>query len=154
MRLPKTTLLALSMALNLFLLAAAGTLLLRPKPPQLPITPDQIETLAVTPLDGSDKQLMKHAFDSRHAEIMRARSIYRASLRRAVAIIGQPGLDTSALRAEADRAKLARTEMNGLVVDALIDGIEHISPDCRRALVLSPGASRLRKAKPINSESP
>jgi uncharacterized membrane protein len=154
MRLPKTTLLALSVTLNLFLLAAAGTLLLRPKPPQLPVTPDQIEALAVAPLDGSDKQLMVKAFASRHAEIMRARGTYRASLRRAVAIIGQPGLDSSALRAEAERAKLARTEMNGLVVDALIDGIEHISPDGRRALVSSPSASRLRKPKPINSETP
>lgn len=154
MKLPKTTLLALSMALNLFLLGAAGTLLLRPNAPQLPITPDQIETLAVAPLKGDDKRIMEQAFHSRHTEIMNARSIYRASLRRAVAIIGQPGLDTPALRAEANRAKLARAEMNGLVVDALIDGIEHVSPEGRRALVLSPGAARLRKTKPVHSESP
>lgn len=131
----KTLILSLSLVLNVFLIACGATLWVRHKMPQPFATPEQVEQAVLAPLQGQDRAAMERAFASRKTQIENARQNYRRSLRRAITIVAQPDLDVTALRHEAATAKAARSEMTGLMVDAILDGVEDMSPQGRRGLL-------------------
>jgi uncharacterized membrane protein len=147
-------LLGLSIALNLFLIAGSATLWLRSRVPQSLASPEQIEAAVIAPLGPDDRALMKAAFDKRQADVKVARGQYRASLRKAIAIVAQPDLDAQALRAEAEKAKEARARMNAIMVDSILEGVEHMSPEGRQALVVNTVPPRMSRSGAAQNTKP
>ncbi|UDF04991.1 periplasmic heavy metal sensor [Asticcacaulis sp. AND118] len=146
----KTLILSLSLGLNVFLIACGATLWIRHKMPPPFATPEQIEQAVLAPLQGQDRLAMERAFASRKTQIEDARQNYRRSLRRAITIVAQPDLDVPALRREAATAKAARSEMTGLMVDAMLEGVEHMSPQGRRGLL---SAAPARQTSPRTGDN-
>lgn len=135
MRHYKNLILSLSLVLNVFLIACGATLWIRHKMPQPFASPEQVEQAVLAPLQGADRAVMERAFANRKTQIEEARQNYRRSLRRAVTIVARPDLNVPALRHEAATAKAARSEMTGLMVDAILEGVEHMSPQGRHVLL-------------------
>jgi uncharacterized membrane protein len=124
-----------SLCLNLLLAGAAGALAVRWR-----LHPEQeIYRLALRQvtrqLDRDDARVVRHAFIARRMDSLAAYTEYRQSLKPVLAALQESPRDEDKLQAAIREARAKRTMVSDLTFDALLSGLETISPAGRDALL-------------------
>lgn len=105
--------------------------------PQLPglRSPQRVLAMLAQGLPQNDAEILWNAFRPREAEISAAEADAQQARARAMSILGRPDLDMGAFRAAAREMGEKRTRVKELFFDAMVDTMQHISPEARQKLV-------------------
>jgi uncharacterized membrane protein len=102
--------------------------------PVVPQAPRQMLALLAERLPPSDAEILWKAFRARESEIAAAVADAQRARVRAMSILGRPDLDKDAFRAAAEEMGERRMRVRKLVVDAIFEAMQHISPEARQNL--------------------
>jgi uncharacterized protein YhaN len=146
--------LAVSIALNLFLVALVGAQRWRAVQVQRMATPaiglgegrgmrDPEGTLQefLARLSPSDAAILQAVARARLGELLNARRDFVSAVERARAEIGRDSIDLTALREAMAEARRQRQRFGPLLEGILLDAVPRMTPEGRRALSRAPGVA-------------
>lgn len=124
-----------SLCLNLLLAGAAGALVMRwrlhPEQEVYRLALRQVTRL----LDHDDARVVRRAFVARRGDTQAAYAEYRQSLKAVLAALQESPRNEDKLQAAIREARAKRSAVSDLTFDALLNGMETISPAGRDALL-------------------
>lgn len=129
-------LLIASLSFNVLLASYVATLIWRLDVPIVEATsPSRVLQRAASFLDGEDKAAALKAYDDRAAEFARTEAGVMAARNRVIQLLQAEELDPEAIRAALYDVRTWRSRTFELIVDAVLETVQKMPPDRRRALM-------------------
>jgi uncharacterized membrane protein len=131
-----------SLALNLLLIGVVGVWAVRPffrGPPRPPQFGRMVERMAHR-LSDADAAALRHAYDSRHAQMDKLNVDVRDARRNVRRALQADPFDPDALKSALDSVRSARSAVEEEIQDVMRDGATNMSPEGRRRLARGPHA--------------
>jgi uncharacterized membrane protein len=125
-----------SLSINVLLASYAVTLSWRLDLPLVDLTsPTRILPRAAALLDPEDRETAERVFGERQADLAHTEAGVQAARARVIELLQAPELDPAAVRAALYDVRTWRSRSFDLVVDTVLETVETIPADRRRALM-------------------